>query len=49
LQRQLTGAAIIIILANEVLLLGVPVQAQMIIKGIVIMFAAAIHTRSDDP
>jgi ribose/xylose/arabinose/galactoside ABC-type transport system permease subunit len=43
----LTGAAIIVTLANEVLLLGVPVQAQLIIKGIVIVFAAAIYTRRD--
>jgi ribose/xylose/arabinose/galactoside ABC-type transport system permease subunit len=43
----LTGTAIIVILANEVLLLGVPVQAQLIIKGIVIVLAAAIYTRRD--
>jgi ribose/xylose/arabinose/galactoside ABC-type transport system permease subunit len=43
----LTGAAIIVILANEVVLLGVPVQAQLIIKGIVIVLAAAIYTRRD--
>jgi ribose/xylose/arabinose/galactoside ABC-type transport system permease subunit len=43
----LTGAAIIVILANEVLLLGVPVQAQLIIKGVVIVLAAAIYTRRD--
>jgi ribose/xylose/arabinose/galactoside ABC-type transport system permease subunit len=43
----LTGAAIIVILANVVVLLGVPVQAQLIIKGIVIVAAAAIYTRRD--
>lgn len=45
----LTGAAIIVILANEVVLLGVPVQAQLIIKGVVIVLAAAIYTRKDGP
>jgi ribose/xylose/arabinose/galactoside ABC-type transport system permease subunit len=43
----LTGAAIIVILANEVLLLGIPIQAQLIIKGIVIVAAAAVYTRRD--
>jgi len=43
----LTGAAVIVVLANEVLLLGVPIQAQMIIKGAVIVIAAAIYTRKD--
>jgi ribose/xylose/arabinose/galactoside ABC-type transport system permease subunit len=32
----LTGASIIVILANEALLLGVAVQSQLIIKGVVI-------------
>jgi ribose/xylose/arabinose/galactoside ABC-type transport system permease subunit len=43
----LTGAAVIVVLANEVLLLGVPVQAQLIIKGTVIVIAAALYTRGD--
>jgi ribose/xylose/arabinose/galactoside ABC-type transport system permease subunit len=43
----LTGAAVIVVLANEVLLLGVPVQAQLIIKGAVIVIAAALYTRRD--
>ncbi|MBR0848661.1 ABC transporter permease [Bradyrhizobium diazoefficiens] len=43
----LIGAAIIVILANEVLLLGIPIQAQLIIKGIVIVAAAAVYTRRD--
>jgi ribose/xylose/arabinose/galactoside ABC-type transport system permease subunit len=43
----LTGAGIIVILANEVLLLGVPVQAQLIIKGIVIVIAAALYSRKE--
>jgi ribose/xylose/arabinose/galactoside ABC-type transport system permease subunit len=43
----LTGAAMIVIIANEVLLLGVPVQVQLIIKGAVIVIAAAIYARKD--
>jgi ribose/xylose/arabinose/galactoside ABC-type transport system permease subunit len=43
----LTGAAVIVILANEVLLLGVPIQAQLLIKGIVIVLAAALYTQKD--
>jgi ribose/xylose/arabinose/galactoside ABC-type transport system permease subunit len=43
----LTGAAVIVVLANEVLLLGVPIQAQMIIKGTVIVVAAALYARKD--
>ena len=43
----LTGAAVIVVLANEVLLLGVPIQVQMIIKGAVIVIAAAFYTRKD--
>jgi ribose/xylose/arabinose/galactoside ABC-type transport system permease subunit len=38
----LAGAAIITILANEVLLLGLPIQLQIIIKGAVIMIAAMV-------
>ena len=29
----LAGAAIIVVIANEVLLLGLPIQMQIIIKG----------------
>jgi ribose/xylose/arabinose/galactoside ABC-type transport system permease subunit len=43
----LTGAAVIVVLANEVLLLGVPIQVQMIIKGAVIVVAAALYARTD--
>jgi ribose/xylose/arabinose/galactoside ABC-type transport system permease subunit len=43
----LTGAAVIVVVANEVLLLGVPVQAQLIIKGTVIVIAAALYARSE--
>jgi len=46
----LTGAAIIIVIANEVLLLGVPIQVQLIIKGAVIVIAAALYARREtDP
>jgi ribose/xylose/arabinose/galactoside ABC-type transport system permease subunit len=41
----LTGSAMIVIIANEVLLLGVPIQVQMIIKGTVIVIAAALYAR----
>jgi ribose/xylose/arabinose/galactoside ABC-type transport system permease subunit len=41
----LAGAAIIVVIANEVLLLGLPVQLQIIIKGIVIVLAAALYAR----
>ena len=43
----LTGSAMIVIIANEVLLLGVPIQVQMIIKGAVIVIAAALYVRKD--
>jgi ribose/xylose/arabinose/galactoside ABC-type transport system permease subunit len=43
----LTGAAVIVVIANEVLLLGVPIQAQMIIKGVVIVAAAALYSRKE--
>jgi ribose/xylose/arabinose/galactoside ABC-type transport system permease subunit len=43
----LAGAATIVVLANVVLLLGVPVQAQLIIKGTIIVLAAAIYNRRD--
>jgi len=39
----LTGAGMIVVIANEVLLLGVPIQVQLIIKGAVIVIAAALY------
>jgi ribose/xylose/arabinose/galactoside ABC-type transport system permease subunit len=45
----LTGAAVIVVIANEVLLLGVPIQAQLIIKGVVIVAAAALYARKESP
>jgi ribose/xylose/arabinose/galactoside ABC-type transport system permease subunit len=41
----LTGAAIIMVIANEVLLFGLPIQIQIIIKGAVIVIAAALYAR----
>lgn len=39
------GAAILVSIFTLVLLIGVPVQAQMIIKGVVILAAAAFYVR----
>jgi ribose/xylose/arabinose/galactoside ABC-type transport system permease subunit len=41
----LAGAAIITIVSNEVLLFGLPIQIQIIIKGAVIVIAAALYAR----
>jgi ribose/xylose/arabinose/galactoside ABC-type transport system permease subunit len=41
----LAGAAIITVVGNEVLLLGLPIQLQIIIKGAVIVIAAALYAR----
>lgn len=41
----LTGAAILVAIFNLVLLIGAPVQLQMIIKGIVIVVAAAFYVK----
>lgn len=41
----LAGAAIIMVIANEVLLFGMPIQIQIIIKGVVIVIAAALYAR----
>ena len=38
-------APIIVVIATEVLLLGLPIQLQIIIKGIVIVLAAALYAR----
>jgi len=42
----LVGAAILVAITNAVLLLGLPIQFQLIIKGIVIVIAAALHVRT---
>jgi ribose/xylose/arabinose/galactoside ABC-type transport system permease subunit len=41
----LAGAAVIFIIGNEVLLFGLPVQLQIIVKGLVIVLAAALSAR----
>jgi ribose/xylose/arabinose/galactoside ABC-type transport system permease subunit len=41
----LVGAAILIVVFNAVLLFGMPVQLQIIIKGLVIVMAAAFYVR----
>ena len=42
----LVGAAILVAITNAVLLFGLPIQFQLIIKGIVIVIAAALHVRT---
>ena len=39
------GALILVLIFNIVIILGLPVQAQLIIKGIIIIFAAALFLR----
>ena len=41
----LAGAAIIVVIANEVLLVGLPIQMQIIIKGAVIVISAALYVK----
>ncbi|MCY4050083.1 MAG: ABC transporter permease [Gammaproteobacteria bacterium] len=41
-----TGALILILMFNIVIILGLPVQAQLIIKGIIIIFVAGLFSRS---
>jgi ribose transport system permease protein/inositol transport system permease protein len=41
----LLGALILVVLFNLVLILGLPVELQLVIKGIVIVAAAAVHAR----
>ncbi len=40
------GALILILIFNIVIILGLPVQAQMIIKGLIIVVAAALFSRA---
>jgi ribose/xylose/arabinose/galactoside ABC-type transport system permease subunit len=42
----LVGAGILVAISNAVLLFGLPIQIQLIIKGTVIVLAAALHARS---
>lgn len=41
----LVGAAILVVVFNAVLLMGLPIQMQIIIKGVVIVVAAAFYVR----
>jgi ribose/xylose/arabinose/galactoside ABC-type transport system permease subunit len=41
----LVGAAILVVINNAVLLFGLPIQVQLIVKGIVIVIAAALNAR----
>lgn len=41
----LIGAAILVVVFNAVLLMGMPIQVQIIIKGVVIVVAAAFYVR----
>jgi ribose/xylose/arabinose/galactoside ABC-type transport system permease subunit len=41
----LLGAAILVVVFNAVLMIGLPIQLQIIIKGLVIIFAAAFYAR----
>lgn len=42
----LLGAVILVVVFNAVLMIGFPVQFQIIIKGLVIIIAAAVYVRS---
>lgn len=41
----LLGALILVVLFNIVLILGLPVELQLVIKGLVIVLAAAVHAK----
>ena len=41
----LVGAAILVVVFNAVLMIGFPIQFQIIIKGLVIVIAAAFYVR----
>jgi ribose transport system permease protein len=41
----LLGALILVVIFNIVVILGLPVEFQLIIKGLVIVLAAAVHIR----
>ena len=45
LQGALIGAAVMVVISNEVLMFGLPVQLQIIVKGLVIVVAAALYAR----
>lgn len=41
----LLGALVLVVIFNIVVILGLPIEVQLIIKGLVIVLAAAVHTR----
>jgi ribose/xylose/arabinose/galactoside ABC-type transport system permease subunit len=41
----LLGALVLVVIFNIVVILGLPIEVQLIIKGLVIVLAAAIHVR----
>jgi ribose/xylose/arabinose/galactoside ABC-type transport system permease subunit len=41
----LAGAAVLMLASNVVLLLGLPIQFQIVLKGVVIVLAAACYVR----
>ncbi|MDL2398878.1 ABC transporter permease [Rhizobium mayense] len=42
----LAGAAILVVLSNAVVMVGMPVQLQIIVKGVVIIVAASLYVRT---
>lgn len=42
----LAGAAILVVLSNAVVVVGMPIQLQIIIKGLVIIVAASLYVRT---
>ncbi len=42
----LAGAAILVVLSNAVVMIGMPVQLQIIVKGVVIIVAASLYVRT---
>ncbi|WP_284777928.1 ABC transporter permease [Agrobacterium sp. lyk4-40-TYG-31] len=42
----LAGAAILVVLSNAVVMIGMPVQLQIIVKGVVIIAAATLYVRT---
>lgn len=42
----LAGAAILVVLSNAVVMVGMPVQLQIIVKGLVIIIAASLYIRT---
>jgi ribose/xylose/arabinose/galactoside ABC-type transport system permease subunit len=41
----LLGALVLVVIFNIVVILGLPIEVQLVIKGLVIVLAAAIHLK----